>query len=149
MLPLHLCTTTQQLRYNYKTIVRGRKKQVWVAFSPVLVMRYAELFIHLIYLFLVTEYMHWYLESGWGTVCTGLTKRFLWFLSQNRRQFFSIFTENFIEQCIHHFVPLRLPFFRQLQDSIFEKLFLFEQSTIQMPFKVFQEIEMFSIKKIL
>ena len=37
-------------------------------------------------------------------VNTGLAKKFLQFLSKNKM--FFIFTKNFIEQCIHHFVSL-------------------------------------------
>ena len=35
----------------------------------------------------------------------GLVRKFLWFLSKNKNHVF-IFTENFIEQHICHFVPL-------------------------------------------
>ena len=43
-----------------------------------------------------------------------------------------------------------LPFFRQLQNSIFPKLFTFLSKVLfQMPFKVSQGTEIFSIKRIL
>ena len=41
-----------------------------------------------------------------------------------------MFTKNFIEQHIHHFVPLPSAVFRQLHNSLFPKLLLSKQRTI-------------------
>ena len=60
-----------------------------------------------------------------------------------------MFTKNFIEQCIHNFVPLpSAVFFRQLHNSIFPKLFIFlSKELLQMSFMVFQGIEIFPLRE--
>ena len=60
-----------------------------------------------------------------------------------------IFTKNFIERCIHHFVPLPSAFSRELHNSILPKLFIFlSKEPFWVPFTVFQWVEIFSIKRI-
>ena len=71
------------------------------------------------------------------------------FLSKNKRHFsFSPRTllNNIFTLLFHYF----LPFFRQLHNFIFPKLFIFfSKELFQVPFTVFQGIETFSIKRIL
>ena len=64
-------------------------------------------------------------------IAVGLAKNFLRLLSKNKRHIFSffIFTKNFIEQHIHHFVPLICVIFTQLHNSIFPQVL--QEATIR------------------
>ena len=109
-------------------------------------MFYTELFIHLIYLFLVTEYMHWYLEIGWVTVCTRLAKRFLWFLNKNNRHL-SFSPRPLLNNKFTILFYYLLLFFKQLHNSVFPKLFIFlSKVLVQVTFRVFQGIGIFSFR---
>ena len=44
-------------------------------------------------------------DSDYTQEYIGLAEKFLWFLRKKKHTHFFIFTKNFIEQRIHHFVP--------------------------------------------
>ena len=73
-------------------------------------------------------------------------KEIIWSHEINPKKNF-IFIKNFIEQHSHCFVLLSSAIFRQLQDSIFPKLLIFlSKELFQVPFTVFQGIDIFFIK---
>ena len=73
-------------------------------------------------------------------------KEIIWSHELSPEEIF-IFIKNFIEQHVHHFVPLPSAIFRQLHDSIFPKLLIFlSKQLFHVLFTVFQRIEIFFIK---
>ena len=80
---------------------------------------------------------------------TGLAKKFLRFLSKNKRHF-SCSPRTLLNNVFTILFHYLLPFFRQLHNSIFPKLFIFlSKELFQVPFTVFQGNEIFPIKRIL
>ena len=78
-------------------------------------------------------------------LCIGLAKKCLWLLSKNKRHF--SFSPRTLLNDVFILLFL-LPFFRQLHNSIFLKNLIFlSKELFQVPFTVFQGIEIFSIKR--
>ena len=79
---------------------------------------------------------------------TGLTKECLWFLSKNKRHIFHFHQELYLTNVFTLVFHYLLPFFRQLHNSVFPKPFIFlSKELFQVPFTVFQGIDIFSIRE--
>ena len=73
----------------------------------------------------------------------GLAKKFLQFLNKNKIHF-SLSPRTLLNNVFSVLFHYLLPFFRQLHNSIFPKLFIFlSKELLQVPFTVFQGIEAF------
>ena len=70
------------------------------------------------------------------------------FLSKNRRHVFSFLPRTWLNNLVTILFYYPLPFFRQPHNSVFPKLFIFlSKELFQVPFIVFQGIEIVSIKE--
>ena len=79
----------------------------------------------------------------------GLAKKCLQFLSKNKRHTYLFHQELYWTMYSPFCSTTFCHFFRQLHNSIFPKLIFLSKELFQVPFTVFQRIEIFSTKRIL
>ena len=88
------------------------------------------------------------MEKNLKKICIGLAKKYLQFLTKNKRHIFHFHRELYWTTYSPFLFHYLLPFFRQLHNSIFPKLLIFlSKELFQMPFTVFQGIEFFPLRE--